>query len=275
MVAYGGSSAPPEPLSWLSTSSEPSSFTATELDREKRNVLRSYERAATERRNRPSAQLAAEYIRHYLEGEPVPGIELEHELAGRFLPEITLAEVNALARDWLPEQNRVVLLSAPEKAGVVVPTEAELARVIDAVAADALEPYVDTVDEEPLVDPLPAPGSVRSATPASAFGITEWTLSNGVKVVLKPTTFKQDEIVFRAVSPGGTSLASDADYIPAETADAVVAQGGLGDFSRIDLDKVLAGTTASVRADIGPTEEGLAGGAARAVACAGRGPPLG
>ena len=88
-------------------------------------------------------------------------------------------------------------------------------------------------------------------------------MSNGVKVVLKPTTYKQDEVVFRAISPGGTSLASDAEYIPAETADAVVAQGGLGDFSRLDLDKVLAGTTASVRADIGPTEEGLSGGAAR------------
>ena len=84
-----------------------------------------------------------------------------------------------------------------------------------------------------------------------------------MRVVLKPTTFKQDEILFRAVSPGGTSLASDEDFIPAETADAVIAQGGLGGFSRLDLDKVLAGTTASVRADIGTTEEGLAGGAAR------------
>jgi zinc protease len=80
-------------------------------------------------------------------------------------------------------------------------------------------------------------------------------------VVLKPTTYKQDEILFRAISPGGTSLASDQDFIPAETADAVVAQGGLGALSRIDLEKALAGTTAQVRADIGETEEGLAGGA--------------
>jgi zinc protease len=91
-------------------------------------------------------------------------------------------------------------------------------------------------------------------------GITEWRLSNGVRVVLKPTMFKQDEILFRAVSPGGTSLASDADFIPAETASAVIAQGGLGEFSRIDLERVLAGTTAFVRADIGDTEEGLVGG---------------
>ena len=127
----------------------------------------------------------------------------------------------------------------------------------------ALTAYVDTVSNRPLLARAPTAGSVAGTTTADTLGITEWTLSNGVKVVLKPTTFKQDEIVFRAISPGGTSLASDAEYIPAETADAVVAQGGLGDFSRIDLDKVLAGTTASVRADIGPTEEGLSGGAAQ------------
>ena len=102
---------------------------------------------------------------------------------------------------------------------------------------------------------------MKSAVHAEA-GITEGTLSNGATVVLKPTTFKQDEILFRAVSPGGTSLASDADFIAAETAATVIAQGGLGDLSRLDLEKVLAGTTAFVRADIGETEEGLGGGTA-------------
>jgi zinc protease len=106
---------------------------------------------------------------------------------------------------------------------------------------------------------LPTPGTIAQ-TKADPDGITEWVLSNGVHVVLKPTTFKQDSIIFRAVSPGGTSLASDADYIPAATAADVVEQGGLGGFNAIDLDKVLAGTTAAVRADIGPTEQGLAGG---------------
>ena len=94
-------------------------------------------------------------------------------------------------------------------------------------------------------------------------GITEWRLSNGARVVLKPTMFKQDEILFRAVSPGGTSLASDRDFIPAATATEVIAQGGLGELSLVDLDKVLAGTNAFIRADIGETEESLAGGATR------------
>ena len=120
--------------------------------------------------------------------------------------------------------------------------------------------YVDTVSTQPLLARLPSAGASRPPRANEPLGITEWRLSNGVRVVLKPTTFKQDEILFRAISPGGTSLASDQDFIPAETADAVVAQGGLGALSRIDLEKVLAGTTAQVRADIGETEEGLAGG---------------
>ena len=240
-------------------------FTATELDREKQNVLRTYERAVTERRNRPSAQLAAEYVRHYLQGEPVPGIELEHELAGRFLPEVTLGEVNALAREWLPAGNRVVMVSAPEKAGVTVPTEAELAAVISGVATAALEPYADTVDEAPLVDPMPASGRVVSTTPANAFGITEWTLSNGIRVVLLPTTFKDDEVVFRAFSPGGTSLASDEAFVAARTASTLIGANtsGLGSWSALDLRKKLTGKVARVSASIGTLEESVSGSASR------------
>jgi zinc protease len=104
---------------------------------------------------------------------------------------------------------------------------------------------------------------VASTATNDAFGITEWRLANGARVVLKPTTFKDDEILFRAVSPGGTSLAPDQDFIAAATAPEVVEQGGLGAFRSVDLQKVLAGTTAAVRADIGTTEEGLAGGSSR------------
>ena len=122
---------------------------------------------------------------------------------------------------------------------------------------------MSTPSARPLLARLPSAGAVATTSTNEALGITEWRLSNGVRVVLKPTMFKQDEILFRAVSPGGTSLASDQDFIPAETADTVIAQGGIGGLSRLDLDKVLAGTTASVRADIGMTEEGLVGGASR------------
>src|SRR5688572_5230940 len=238
-------------------------FTAPELARMKLNLQRGLERAVVEKDKSPSGPLADEFIRNFILDEPIPGIVYEYGLSQRFLPEITLAEVNAVAKGWMPDRNRLVAISAPQNDRATLPSEVKLAGVISTTDTAGLTAYVDTVSNKPLLANLPKAGTVAATSPTDGLGITEWTLSNGVRVVLKPTTFKQDEIVFRAVSPGGTSLASDEDFVPAETADAVIAQGGLGGFSRMDLDKVLAGTTASVRADIGPTEEGLAGSAAR------------
>jgi len=238
-------------------------FTQPELNRMKLNLERGLERAVIEKDKSPSDPLADEFVRNFIEEEPIPGIVYEYGLNQRFLPEITLAEVNKLAKDWMPDRNRLVAISAPANDKPTLPDEVKLAGVISGANADKLTAYVDTVSNKPLVARAPTAGAVANTAAKEGLGITEWTLSNGVHVVLKPTTFRQDEIMFRAVSPGGLSLASDADFISAETADAVIAQGGLGSFSRIDLDKVLAGTTASVRADIASTEEGLAGGAAR------------
>ena len=238
-------------------------FTEGELGRMKLNLQRGLERAVVEKDKSPSGPLADEFIRNFIQEEPIPGIVYEYGLNQRFLPEITLAEVNAVAKNWMPDRNRLVAISAPESDKASLPNDVKLAGLISTTNGDGLTAYVDTASNKPLLARLPTAGAVASTAATEAVGITEWTLSNGVRVVLKPTNFRQDEILFRAVSPGGTSLASDEDFIPAETADAVIAQGGLGGFSRIDLDKVLAGTTASVRADIGSTEEGLAGGAAR------------
>ena len=238
-------------------------FAAAELDRMKLNLQRGLQRAVIEKDKSPSGPLADEFVRNFVQAEPIPGIVYEYGLNQRFLPEITLAEVNSLAKDWMPDRNRLVAITAPEKDRPSLPSEAKLAAVIKAASSAPLTAYVDKVSTVPLLAKLPSAGTIVTTSTNEALGITEWRLSNGVRVVLKPTTFKQDEILFRAVSPGGTSLASDQDFIPAETADAVIAQGGLGGLSRLDLDKVLAGTTASVRADIGETEEGLGGGAAR------------
>jgi len=238
-------------------------FTAPELSRMKLNLERGLERSVIEREKSPSGPLADEFVRNFIETEPIPGIVYEYGLNQRFSPEITIAEVNAVAKDWMPDRNRLVAISAPEADKPTLPDEVKLAGVISASNNEKLTAYVDTVTNKPLLARAPTAGTVAKTSPTDALGITEWTLSNGVRVVLKPTTFRQDEILFRAVSPGGLSLASDEDFISAETADTVIAQGGLGTFSRLDLDKLMAGTTASVRADIASTEEGLAGGAAR------------
>ena len=238
-------------------------FTASELDREKANMRLFLERASIEEATWESGRLADEYARNFLQREPIPGIGYEYALHQRFVPDITLAEVNALAKDWLPDGDRVVSVNAPRKAGVTMPSEERLAAAIDAGSKVALEAYVDTVSARPLLSPLPSPGSVVRTTPKPELGITEWELSNGVRVVLRPTTYKQDEILFRAVSPGGTSLASDADFIAAETAAAVISRGGLGQLSENALERALAGKNAFVEPQITGTEEGLRGGATR------------
>ncbi|MEO8070283.1 MAG: insulinase family protein, partial [Acidobacteriota bacterium] len=234
-------------------------FTATELARQKTNTLRSMERAVAEKDRQESSNLVAEYGRNFTDREPIPGIVYEQSLYQRFLPGVTLAEINALAKTWSPDRNRVVLVNAPQKDGVPVPTAATLAAVL-ATAATDLKPYEDMTDAQPLLSTLPAPGTIVKTATREAYGITEWTLSNGVTVVLKPTDFKQDEVLFRAVSLGGTSLASDQDFIAADTADQVVAAGGLGAFNSIDLRKVLTGKVASASPAFSDTDSSLSGG---------------
>ncbi len=238
-------------------------FTETELDRQKRNIMRGLERAVAEKENQPSAPLADEYTRNFTDQEPIPGIEYEAALHARFLPEITLAEINALAKEWVPDRNRVVLVNAPEKPGLTVPDEAKLSAVITSAVRKDLTAYVDAVGTRPLLDPLPTPSAVTKTAVEEAYGITEWELANGVKVVLTPTTFKEDDVVFRAFSPGGTSLASDADFVPASTAAQVISRSGLSTFSAVELQKMLTGKVASARPFIGETEEGLQGSASR------------
>lgn len=238
-------------------------FTASELERQKQNVLRNFERMATEKDNVVSASRADEYIRNFLEKETLPSLDDEYAIHQRFLPQITLDEINKLAKEWFPDGNRMVVVTAPEKNGLVIPDEPKLAAVIKAAPATELKPFVDTTGGAALLDSIPGPGTIAKTSVKNAIGITEWKLSNGVRVILKPTTFKEDEILFSATSPGGTSLATDKDFIPASSATQVVAAGGVGKFNAIDLQKVLAGKVASAGPYIGELEEGLSGSSSR------------
>jgi zinc protease len=236
-------------------------FTATELDREKLNLQRGLQRSVVEKDKSPSGPLADEFVRNFIQAEPIPGVVYEYGLNQRFVPEITLAEVNSVAVTWMPNRNRVVAITAPAKDRSSLPSERTVAAAIAAASGARLAAYIDTASTQPLLSSLPSPGTIVATSTRDGLGLTEWRLSNGVRVALKPTTFKQDEIIFRAISPGGTSLARDADFVAARTAAMVIAQGGIGGLNRIDLEKALAGTTAVVGADIDETDEGLAGGA--------------
>jgi zinc protease len=237
-------------------------FTQTELDRVKQGLLRGYERIVAEQDARESSDRAAEYIRNLLQQEPLPTVADEYELHKRFLPQITLAEVNTEAKAWFQDKNRVVVVNAPERVGATLPTEAKLLAVIKAEAGKTLKPYVDSASGAALLSTVPAAGSVTKTTTKDTVGITEWELSNGVTVVLKPTTYHADEILMRATSPGGTSLAADKDYIPASTASGVVSAGGIGALSATDLQKVLTGKVAAVRPFFGEIETGVTGSSA-------------
>jgi zinc protease len=235
-------------------------FTETELARAKQAMMLTYERLVTESPDRDSDSRADEYTRNFLEDEALPTIWQELAFHRRFLPGITLSEVNALAKEWFPERNRLVIVTAPDQPGVALPNETQLAAVIKAASSKPLTPYVDTVGTRPLIDASPTPGAIVKTTPRAGTGITEWTLSNGATVVLRPTTLNEDQIMFRATALGGTSLADDPDYVPARVADLVVPAGGVGSFSSVTLAKMLDGKTAVANPFIGDVDEGLNGG---------------
>jgi len=236
-------------------------FTQSELDRQKADILRAVERAYTERSNTRSSMLADEYVRHFLHDEPIPGIEYEFDLHKRFIPEIKLEEINRVGKEWITAHNRVVLVNAPEKEGFQIPTEKDLLAVMNSVAEKEIVAYEDAVSDVPLMAESPEPGEIVARDSLSDLQVTEWTLSNGIRVILKPTDNKEDEILFRATSPGGHSLASDEDFIAASTAAQVVGAGGLGEFTTIELGKMLSGKVADARAYIGNLAEGLMGSA--------------
>ena len=216
-------------------------FVPSELERAKANLRRGLEQTFADRENQPSARFAAEYVSHFLEAQPAPGIEFELQAAQALLPTITTEEVSRVAQGWLDDRNRVVLVSSPEKPGLAVPTESELEPVFQEVLAMEIGPYEDTTPEEPLLARVPSPGPVVEEGLVPELNLTEWTLSNGVRVVLKPTDFKEDEVLVRAFSPGGYSLSSLEDHLSAANASQIVAMGGVGAFSQVDLQRKLAG----------------------------------
>ena len=236
-------------------------FTQGELDRQKADMLRGYERAWQERDNTESSAYAAEYGRAFLDDESIPGIDYEYALARRYLPGIELEEVNGLGRAWISDSNRVVLSAVPAKPGVPVPTDEQLLAVFAAANSASIEPWAESDSDLPLLAELPSPGTIVAESRNEAVDVTEWQLSNGVRVLLKPTDFKADQVLFSAWSPGGTSLAADDRYLSATWASSIVGASGAGEFSAVDIQKQLAGKAVSVSPFIGELSEGYSGSA--------------
>lgn len=234
-------------------------FLQSELDRAKENLARGYERAYAEREKTQSGAFVSEYIDNYLQQAAIPGIENEYKLVQQLLPTIKLADVNKLASNWITDENRVVIAESPIKDSVKVPTRTDILAAFDAASKEKVTPYTETVASGALVDNLRPAGTIVSGKTNPAVNVTEWKLSNGARVLIKPTDFKADEILFGGYSNGGNSLAPDSTFMSAAFAPQLISLSGIGKFNRIDLQKKLAGKVASVGASISETGEGLSG----------------
>jgi zinc protease len=235
-------------------------FTAGELERARKRLLRHYRQAVKERAKRDGADLTGEVLRNFLEGEQMPGIEAEEKLAQRFLPGVTLAELAGLARAWGGAAGRVVTVSGPT--GSALPTEAEVAALVTSVDRRELAPWTDEADDRPLLPTPPTAGTITAEKTIAAVGVTEWTLSNGARVVWKATDFQADQIELTAFAPGGSSRIADADYPSGRFAYSIVADSGAGAFDAIALRKRLAGAVVEVTPFIDELEQGISGHAA-------------
>lgn len=234
-------------------------FTADELERAKTQMLNDYEKMYNERKSRRNISYAQEYINNYLEHEPMPGTDWEYDFVKKVLPMINTDMLNQLAASYITEDNVIVNFQAPEKPEVVLPTKDEiLAALAGMKSLDIAAPVAQTVDDQ-LVKKKLKPGKIQKTKYIPELDATEWMLKNGVRVVLKHTDFKQDEIRMSAYSFGGESLIPTEDLPSAQLATGAVAFMGLGDFSMTDLQKALSGKTAYVNSSILDNSETFSG----------------
>lgn len=234
-------------------------FTATELERQKKSILTMYENVAKEKDKTQSASYAEEFVRNYLDQESIPGIQKEFDLAKEFMPGISLEEINNLGQKWITDNNMIGLVTLPEKEGIKVPAEGQILAIIKSVKNKTITAYEDKVSDAPILSEQPKATKVSKRIDNKDFGFTELTFGNGVRMILKPTDFKNDEILISAYSPGGTSLYPDNDILSASFATNIITQSGLGDFDLTGLQKKLSGNTAKLSPYIYDLREGVTG----------------
>ncbi|NCG21744.1 MAG: insulinase family protein [Rhodobacterales bacterium] len=237
-------------------------FTQAELTRAQEINLRGMEDYYNERDTTHSRNAANEIVRVFLTNESMPGVEYEWELAQQWIPSATLEDVNKRAQtEWMLEDSRVYSLTMPEKEGLTPPTKDEVLAVIAEVAASTVSAPEAEAEMGPLFAELPQPGTITEREEISELGFTVWTLSNGVKVWIKPTDFKADEVRMSAVSPGGHAAAGNDDWPAIGTSTTLMTRSGMGDMTALEVNKYLAGKQASVNPWIGGQHEGMSGSA--------------
>ena len=233
-------------------------FTNAEWDRVKKEWLSYYEKAYNERSTVRNISCAQECIRHYLDGAPIAGEEWEYQMAQQILPMLSVDVLNQIAGQLVTDENLIISFQAPIEA--VLPTEAEAVDFLAAVKNEEIEAPVEEAIRENLVEQAPKAGKIKNTAYNATLGTTEWTLSNGVRVVIKPTEFKQDEILFSAFSKGGQSLVATEDLVSAALATDVISVSGIADMTMTDLQKALTGKNISLSPSINANTESIEGG---------------
>lgn len=234
-------------------------FNQSELERARKEFLARQEKAFKDRDKQESGRIINQYVSHFLENSPIPGEEWSYNFAKENLDDIELKEVNALINNFLHDENRVVILTGPEKENLEPVTEEEVLEVLNSVENAELEEYADSELREDLITEVTAPGTISEETKNEEVGFTTLILSNGAKVVYKKTDFKNDEILFSAYSEGGTSLYDDETYLLTVYANSGLGEAGIAGLNKNDLNKMLSGKIVNVRPQIGSYSEGLSG----------------
>ena len=239
-------------------------ISASEVDRARQWMSAFFDRANAERDKTESGSYAEEYIRNFLNGEPSPGIAYEYRLVKQVLPTITDAEVSAMAKSLLTDDSRVILATSPQKPGIRIPSDADLQTALTNASRVRVTPWVDSTASRTLMEHAPAAGAVANRRTIDDLGITVVRFANGVEAWLKPTDFKNDQVLFSLNASGGASLAPPGDFVEATMADDYASLSGVGTLSALDLQKVLTGKLASARPFIGLSSHGIGGSAAPA-----------
>jgi zinc protease len=239
-------------------------FADAELDRAKKWMLASYERAYNERDKTESGSFAQEYLNLFLEQEPSPGIQYEYKLVQQLLPGISAPEVSATAKTLLADDSRVVLALTPQKTGVTVPTEEQLRGAIASAEATAVTPWHDTTSTRDLIEHVPEPAAVTARRQLPEVDVTVVTFANGIEAWLRPTDFKNDQVAFTMYAKGGSSLAPPQDYPEASLAAGYIGLSGAAGLKALDLQKMLAGKIANASPFISLSTHGFSGSAAPA-----------
>lgn len=226
-------------------------FNESEAELARKGMMSFMEKAYNERNTTESGRLIGEYVRNFLTNEPIPGIEKEYEYYKKYLPGITVEELNAEIKSLMADMNFFALITGPESGDTKLPTEAELLAMTKKGFAQEVKPTEEVKVAAALLDKKPTAGTVTAISKESGLDATTYTLSNGIKVTVKPTQFKSDEIVVKGVKYGGRNGYTLKDIHSADYAAATVEEMGYGNFTPADLRKVLAGKTVSVSTDVG------------------------